>query len=209
MVEIDEPVLPRRLDHQALYNNGVSRIEYKSGRWVHIASPGGPRTGRAPDRTTLVVAISGDCLRNHGTGRASVGVFWGYGNQNNVSTALDAYPGPRTRIMSELSACCRALRDGLRICQERPSCTPVQRLVVKSDSERVVSGITEYMPHWITNGWRTNNGGEVPYAGFYLEIGELIAQLENEGTAVDFWFVSRRLNPDARRMARNGLRRDP
>ncbi|RAL17323.1 uncharacterized protein BO97DRAFT_419566 [Aspergillus homomorphus CBS 101889] len=209
MVEIEDPVVPRRLDYQTLYNNGVGRIEYKCGRWVHMALPGPPRAPRAPNRNSLVVAIGGDCLRNHGTGRAAIGVFWGYGNPNNVSSALDSYPGPRTIVMSELSACCRALRDGIRIQQQRENCMPLQRLVVKSDSERVVSGVTEHMPHWIANGWRSAHGGPIPYGAFYLEIKNLIAELENEGTAVDFWFVSRRLNSDARRMARNGLRRDP
>jgi ribonuclease HI len=38
---------------------------------------------------------------------------------------------------------------------------PCERVLVRSDSEYLVKGVTEWLPRWIENGWRTGRGRPV------------------------------------------------
>ncbi|XP_069584146.1 ribonuclease H1-like [Ranitomeya imitator] len=123
---------------QGAYRNWESRNYSSSGSYR--------QHGRSAD-----VYTDGCCINNGRYGaRGGVGVYWGPGNSLNVSESLEGRP---TNQRAELQAARTAIQ------QARDN--NITSLTVHTDSEYTVKGMTEWMPRWKENGWKTYTGGDV------------------------------------------------
>jgi ribonuclease HI len=77
-------------------------------------------------------------------------------------------------------------------------------VVIKSDSEYVVRGVTEWLPKWKKNGWKNAKGQSVANYTYFQEIKRLIELLE-EDSSVKFWIVPREQNKMADSLAVSAL----
>lgn len=92
----------------------------------------------------LVIAIDGACSNNgNDQARSAIRVFHGENSRRNVSCTLDSY-GRHTNQIAELHACLSALFDALVIQRKlEVAGDRLSAIVIKSDSEYVVRGLTE------------------------------------------------------------------
>ncbi|KAJ5577881.1 uncharacterized protein N7459_006845 [Penicillium hispanicum] len=199
-------------------NTKLHQIEVPGGRWVFLACHHTrdrcTSCGHAPyHRGCLVVAVDGACLTNRKKSgelesRASIGIFFGTGNLNNLSTMLTAEKN--TEQVAELQACITALDKVLILwkCQvPRPDdreCYPLHSLIIKSDSEYLVKGVTEWLPKWKMRGWKNCKGQAVANEQLWHQIDQQVKELESS-VWVQFWLVPPALNETANAMAWSAL----
>ncbi|KAF8441898.1 ribonuclease H-like domain-containing protein [Kalaharituber pfeilii] len=69
-----------------------------------------------------------------------------------------------------------------------------ESLVIATDSEYVVLGITERIHRWIENGWMTAEGRPVANKDLWEELLEKVRELEEGGCHVQFWQIPREWN---------------
>ncbi|KAM4695199.1 ribonuclease H1-like [Discoglossus pictus] len=106
----------------------------------------GNSTGRSSE-----VYTDGCCLRNGQDGaRGGIGVHWGKNDPRNVSARLEGRP---TNQRAELEAARRAVEQAKR--------ENIQKLIVNTDSQFTTKGMTEWVPRWKENGWKTIDGRDV------------------------------------------------
>lgn len=97
------------------------------------------------------VYTDGCCTHNGRSGaRAGIGVYWDPDSPLNVSERLE---GRATNQRAEIEAASRAL--------EQARDNNIDRLTIHTDSEFTIKGVTEWMPRWKENGWKTASGGDV------------------------------------------------
>lgn len=153
----------------------------------------------------IVIAIDGACS-NNGTdeARSVIGVYHGYNNDFNISYTLDRLDR-HTNQIAELEACARALSDAIIIQAEWEMADDcLKAIVIKSDSEYVVRGLTEWLPKWKKNGWKNAKGSPVANSTYFQRIERLIEQLEQD-ISVKFWMVPRERNRMADSLAKSAL----
>lgn len=109
-----------------------------------------------------------------------------------------------TSQIAELEACCCALLNVIRVMGDPPDGERLQSVVVKSDSEYVVRGVTEWLPRWKGNGWKNSRGVQVANVEYFQRIESLVEVLE-EDISVKFWLVPRELNCEADGLAKAAL----
>ncbi|KAL1683416.1 ribonuclease H-like domain-containing protein [Schizophyllum commune] len=81
---------------------------------------------------------------------------------------------------------------------------PKARIIV-SDSEYVVRGMTEWLPQWKRNGFRTALGATPANLDLFLLLDREIEQLEaGNNFKFGFWHIPRHLNYEADRLAKAG-----
>jgi ribonuclease HI len=80
----------------------------------------------------------------------------------------------------------------------------VGAVVIKSDSEYVVRGVTEWLPKWKKNGWKNARGQPVANSTYFKEIKRLI-ELFEEDASVKPWLVPREQNKMADSLAVSAL----
>ena len=172
--------------------------------WRYFAFPDGQMR-----RHVIVVDIDGAC---HGNGtttsRASYGIFFGITNQmNRGESFVDAYPATSQR--AELKAACVVLQSVLNNSRTRPMPTKrPQLLVIRSDSEYTVSGITSWIYTWRGNGWKTAGGKPVSNVDLWQDLSALIDAVEaRTKLTVAFWKVDRSVLKAAHNWAQKGLAR--
>jgi ribonuclease HI len=152
---------------------------------------------------------------------SSLGVFCGFANPyNRVQRLTDEDVGERhTSQIAQLKACARALcqagligedralgsADGHSYGRAHGQGRDVRLVVIKSDSEYIVRGVTELMPRWKANGWRNSRGVEVANAEAWRVVDRLVNSLRGDGIAVRFWLVPKGMNRQASGMARSAL----
>jgi ribonuclease HI len=81
---------------------------------------------------------------------------------------------------------------------------PLHTLVIKTDSDYVVKGMTEWLPKWKENGWKKTSGHAIANAELWRIIDALLKQLEYD-MEVQFWYVPRDKNQIAFNMAKEVL----
>lgn len=157
----------------------------------------------------LVVSICGALSTTSSKPRSSIGVFFGRSNKKNLAAELDGEK--HTAQTAELKACLEALTRAFVLhtnWQIEPpkneACHPLDTLVVKSDSEYVVKGATEWLPKWKENGWKKSSGQSVANAELWKIIDAMLKQLEYD-IKVQFWYVTREMNQIAAAMAKQVL----
>lgn len=74
-------------------------------------------------------------------------------------------------------------------------------VVVATDSEYVVKGITEWYPKWKKNNWRTAGGKRPTNLDLFHKFIHTIDDLEQQGWNIQFWHIPRRYNQEADALA--------
>ncbi|XP_015280856.1 PREDICTED: ribonuclease H1 [Gekko japonicus] len=98
-----------------------------------------------------VVYTDGCCSSNgRQKARAGTGVYWGPGHPLNSSERL---PGRQTNQRAEIHAACKAI--------EQAKSRNIKKLAIYTDSKFTINGITNWVPNWQSNGWRTSTGKDV------------------------------------------------
>ncbi|KAF4158100.1 hypothetical protein CNMCM6936_005277 [Aspergillus lentulus] len=129
----------------------------------------------------IVVAVDGACSKKGKDGaRSSYGVFWGHNSVLNTAVPVEG-EGHHTNQVADA-------------------------VVIKSDSEYLVRGVTEWLPKWKRNGWKNSRGLDVANWEHFKAIERLTEDLERQKLTIKFWHVPRRNNRDADAMAKAVLR---
>ncbi len=71
------------------------------------------------------------------------------------------------------------------------------KVVIKSDSEYLVKGMTDWVFKWKENGYRTAKGKPVTNMRIFQRLDELVERLNEMNVEVQFWYVLREFNKDA------------
>ncbi|PWY65504.1 ribonuclease H-like protein [Aspergillus eucalypticola CBS 122712] len=196
----------------------LSDIEVPVGNLVFLACPGSETKCPHCNRhiyhlDCIVIAIDGACHNNGKNGaRASTGLYYGRDHPMNDSVTLS--PGlKQTSQVAELAACQRALLAA-HVMQKYwdkltemagDGETTLHTVVIKSDSEYLVRGITEWFFKWKANGWTTAKGLPVANEEHFRSIERYVKLLEDEQVIVKFWHVPRKYNQEADKLATSAL----
>ena len=192
----------------------LHEMEVDLGRWMCLACP--ISTLKCVEckqyeghEDSLIIAIHGECFIEKTKKRSAIGVFYGRGNNGNVSFPI---PGKddhsHTTQIAELTACLRALRNATSIIEERSSMMrkgkmlmPLNTFVIKTDSEYLVRSLTEWLPKWKSNGWKTCKGAPVANADMFklIETGIIMVEMVVQ---VKFWLVPKANNLEATCLAK-------
>lgn len=132
--------------------------------------------------------------------RGGCGVVYDFCDQSGVSFPLEKAPdgSPPTSNRAELRAAIAALTirywpgEGF------------SRLVVGTDSEYVVKGVTEWTKKWKENGWRTASGGLVKNRDLWEILLKKVEGFESKGFIVQFFHLRREWNTLADACAKRG-----
>ncbi|KAK4861086.1 hypothetical protein LT330_004002 [Penicillium expansum] len=192
----------------------LQEIEIDIGSWMCLACP--TSTRKCLDckqyeghEDSLIIAIHGECLTEKTRKRSAIGVFYGRGNAGNISWPI---PGKddhsHTTQIAELTACLRALRNATSIIEKRRNMTqkgkvlmPLNTFVIKTDSEYLVHSLTEWLPKWKKNGWKTCKGVPVANADMFKLAETGIIMVETV-VQVKFWLVPKENNLEATCLAK-------
>ncbi|KAM3932594.1 ribonuclease H1 [Leptodactylus fuscus] len=102
-------------------------------------------------RDQAVAYTDGCCIRNgRSQAQGGYGVYWGPNHPLNESGKLEGRP---TNQRAELQAATRAV--------EQARDNNITSVNIHTDSQYTVKGMTEWMPRWKENGWKTYDGGDV------------------------------------------------
>lgn len=201
-----------------IYNNGFIKpedIEAFDDEWVFVACP--ESTFKCPHCMNhvyhigcLVVSVCGVLSTTRDTPRSSIGIFFGRQNKKNLAVELDG--DKHTAQTAELKACLEALTRVFVLNtnwqidppKNNEMTYPLHTLVIKTDSDYVVKGMTEWLPKWKENGWKKTSGHAIANAELWRIIDALLKQLEYD-MKVQFWYVPRDKNQIAFNMAKEVL----
>lgn len=79
--------------------------------------------------------------------------------------------------------------------------------IIATDSEYVVKGMTEWLPRWRVNGWRTAQNTRPANLDLFLRLDEAIEEEMTQGDRqIAFWHVPRTCNTIADRLAKEAAR---
>ncbi|KAI1160609.1 ribonuclease H-like domain-containing protein [Nemania serpens] len=159
---------------------------------------------------SFIVAVDGACRNNGQPGaRAALGVFFRDDCRWNKSEMLPLRDTTSQR--AELCAALRALEtiDNFVAQEWTRSITTgkaLKRVIVKSDSNYLVQGMTEWILKWLGNGFTTARSQPVENQDLIKELWELIKRMDQQKKIkVLFWKVAREDNADADRLANAAL----
>ncbi|KAI0392690.1 ribonuclease H-like protein [Xylariaceae sp. FL0594] len=135
--------------------------------------------GNSPeDSETLQVFTDGSSLSNGRAGAtAGVGVFFGVGDERNVSERLEGEV--QTNQRAELTAIIRALE----------STKEVHKIRIFSDSKYSIECSTNWYRSWERNNWLRENGKEVLNQDLVKRIRSLIEERDAAGFETQFQWV--------------------
>ena len=115
------------------------------------------------ERSEVELIIDGSCLGNPGPGGWAC--ILRYGEHERV---LQGGVPDATNNRMELAAAIEGLRALKRTCQ----------VTVLTDSDYVRRGITEFLPRWKNNGWRSASGKAVVNQDLWEQLDELVGYHE-------------------------------
>lgn len=146
----------------------------------------GLRFIRKDDPQKMLIFIDGACS-NNGTpeARAGYGVKWSA--RDHLSSRLEGN-GPETSNRAELRAAIVAL--GLRVWNGEG----FKEVVLACDSTYVVKGISEWVPKWKRNGWRTDRRTPVENRDLWEMLLAALGKQDDRGVSVQFWLIPREDN---------------
>ena len=120
------------------------------------------------------VYIDGSCIRNgSSSAQAGFGVFWGMEHPWNYSQSLSD-DSAVTNNKAELAASVKALQTARD--------NNLEQLVICSDSNYVVHGITEWIHNWRENQWKTAGGDGVKNKEIWTELYNLTQSVKTRIT---------------------------
>ncbi|XP_077185182.1 ribonuclease H1-like [Paroedura picta] len=141
-----------------------------------------------------VVVYTDGCCSSNGRekARAGTGVYWGPNHPLNSSERL---PGRQTNQRAEINAACKAV--------EQAKSQNIKKLMIYTDSKFTINGMTDWVPNWQRNGWKTSNGQDVVNREDFERLSKL-----SEGMDIQWMHVPGhsgfRGNEAADRLAREG-----
>ena len=164
-----------------------------------------PRFVRRSDPEELLIYTDGSCLENGRTSPSAGCAFV-------FRPASEKHPGDvhfklerqgpdgiehvHTSNRAELRAVIAALQ--FRVwCGEG-----FKRLVIATDSDYAVSGITHWVHTWVRNGWVTSKRTAVKNRDLWELLVQEVNFFHQEGLEVIFWHIPRQLNSQADRLAK-------
>jgi ribonuclease HI len=185
-----------------------SEAEGYKGCWTLASCPQCAKSSSCPEQTlkiaSLIIGVDGTCSTTGGSdAKASVGVFVGPGNKFNRSFVLDDHY-KQTSQVAELRACTQALAIVIRLKSKKHSINGKElvRVVIKSHSEYLVKGITEWIFKWEANDCKTCTGKPVANIELFKKMMDQTKRLEKLGVRVFFWQVPRSANTYAETLAK-------
>jgi ribonuclease HI len=112
---------------------------------------------------TVIVIVDGSCQGNPGRGGWSALIRFG-----NAELVLTGSHPATTNNRMELLAAIQALKALKQPC----------RVELQTDSIYVKQGVTEWLPKWVANGWRTASGKPVLNQDLWHQLEQLVQQHE-------------------------------
>lgn len=209
------PALPRgaidrryKIDQIVGRKVDPSEVECVRGSWTVAACLQCAKCRSCPDHplkiANIIIGVDGTCSNNGGSDtRAAVGVFLGPGNKFNRSYLLEDHYKQTTQV-AELRACSQALAIAIRLKSKKFSINSKElvRVVIKSHSEYLVKGITEWIFKWEANDFKTCSGKPVANIELFKKIIDQTKRLEKMCVRVFFWQVARSANTYAETLAK-------
>ncbi|KAF2422611.1 ribonuclease H-like protein [Tothia fuscella] len=161
-----------------------------------------PRFVRRCKPSQFLVYCDGACTNNGGqNARSGYGFVYGPdfapGHPRGYSvpletSVLDGSAEVPTNNRAEMWAVLAALR-----CKEW-ELEGFNNLVIASDSEYLVKGITEWIRDWARNGWYTSDGSYVKNVDLWKTILEEVNICKQHGLDVSFWHIPSREQYESR-----------
>ncbi|ROW03043.1 hypothetical protein VMCG_05709 [Cytospora schulzeri] len=165
---------------------------------------------------SLIIATAGSFLHEkfcYPGPRASYAVFVGPGNElNDMGKSLITPPGAfQSRQRGEITGATAALRTVTRILEkDLTGRGPMSRVIIKTDSEYLTKGATEWVFTWMQKGWIMRGDSRVKDWDLWEDLLDVIDHVKRVwGVEVAFWWVPPKWNKDARTLAGLGLRVPP
>ncbi|KAH7888276.1 ribonuclease H-like domain-containing protein [Phlebopus sp. FC_14] len=170
-----------------------------------------------------IVFTDGACTNNgHDGATSGIGIVIG-GEDDEMFQYQWSFPiddtldpdGRRTNQRAELLAALEGLK---MICDFDEECLADSKqtrkhgfeqanIIVTTDSEYVVKGMTEWVPAWKARGWRKSDGSRPCNLDLFQRLEEEVEIRERRHSCkVKFWYVERRYNHLADAMAKRGAR---
>jgi ribonuclease HI len=176
--------------------SGFSGAEHKkfttqeeAERWIDVkrtndtatelSSQPTPKKQKTSTTTTncTIVYCDGSCLNNGKPGaRAGAGVYFGPGDERNLSEGLAAEQHPHTNQKAELWAGIRALQ----------LCSSVSPLKLYSDSQYTISSATRWRRSWIASGWKT----KLSNMKLHRQLSDLMDERETQHLQTEWCYVA-------------------
>ncbi|KLP13903.1 Uncharacterized protein LW94_6551 [Fusarium fujikuroi] len=204
-----EWVQSRKFEPSSRYRDGIDldliQVTNDDEDWTYVACedalPCSDCDCIAPHVDSIFIAVDGACRGNgQANAKAAIGVFFGQKsayNQSGLLTELRA-----TNQIAELNACILALKQAKYIVQaDALHYGPLHIIVIKSDSDYLVKGMTEWVFKWETNGYKTAKRKLVENAQLFQELHALVGDLNTSNVEVLFWRVPREMNKEADKLA--------
>jgi ribonuclease HI len=161
------------------------------------------------DNSEVFIRVDGACSNNgQPTARAAVAAYFGPQSEYNWQGALDEDEKQSSQC-AELTGAIRALeivRDQLEA--REPDWLEVRTVVVVSDSEYVVAGISTRIVKWKRNGYKASygRGQSIANKEKFMELDGLVTELADvHDVHVKFWRIDREYNKEADEMAGGAL----
>ncbi|KAJ5247064.1 hypothetical protein N7468_002047 [Penicillium chermesinum] len=188
-------------------------IEVSWGNWIYVACPDATtkcsKCQRFPyHQGCVILSIDGKCEAPSQTPdkpRASMAVFFGHENIYNLAVEIEEER--HTVQVAELKACIAALVKAIDLFQdekkgrcEMDQTWPLHTLVIKSHSNYIVQGISEWLPKWKANGFKNCKGKPVANDSLWRLVDLWIRHLEVNAQVL-FWLVPREKNIIAESMS--------
>ncbi|OWA51828.1 putative Ribonuclease H1 [Hypsibius exemplaris] len=104
-------------------------------------------------------------------GKSGVGVFWGDGSNRNISEEL-IIDGVPSMNRSAVQAAVRALKQAKEL--------NLSKVTINSSNSFLVQSMTQWVPKWINNGWKTTKGKPVANAEDLQQLAEVAENLDVE-----------------------------
>ncbi|XP_060090350.1 ribonuclease H1-like [Heteronotia binoei] len=139
-----------------------------------FASGGSSQYASQSTRDYPVVYTDGCCSSNgRPEARAGTGVYWGPGHPLNSSERL---PGRQTNQRAEIRAACKAV--------EQAKSQNLTKLNIHTDSKFTIDGMTNWVPNWERNGWKTSTGKDVVNKEDFQQLADLSRGMDIKWTHV-------------------------
>lgn len=159
--------------------------------------------------------MSGAC-RDGGRSWAKSGYGVHFAKESRYNCAKILGENRHTRERAELWACISALdvvlfdlydkmRQPGNSGSERGLEHGLVQVVIKSDSEYLVQGVTEWLPKWLENDYITARGNPAMNADLFKRIAHLLYHAFNVGVEPFFWQVPKSRNRQADELANSVL----
>lgn len=157
----------------------------------------------APHRDSVLIAVDGACRGNGQLdAMAAYAVFFAPSSRFNRSAILPTENATSTSQRAELSGGIAALEEAKQLTRPglfmpRGQVPDMKQVVIKTDSEYLCFGATEWIAKWKKNGWKNARGRPVANRGLFQKLDGAVRALEEMNILVQFWHVPRKQNCEA------------